>query len=149
MQEAVYGTILGGQEGQKFLSRAKESPFFIQPVFRDDGFFMLVSQFQADQHFLMAYLEDYKMDPTAASPLLTFSVFTDYADELDLSLVRSEVVNQGINDDEAVKVINGMMSAYTQDDEYEQVHNFNQTPEKFDVDDYISRQNQRWKLWWS
>lgn len=115
-------------------------------MFRDDGFFMLVSQFQADQHFLMAYLEDYKMDPTAASPLLTFSVFTDYADDLDLSLVRSEVVNQGINDDEAVKVINGMMTAYTQDDEYEQVHNFNQTPEKFDVDDYISRQNQRWKV---
>eukprot|EP00545_Synedropsis_sp_CCMP1620_P007941 CAMPEP_0119015512 /NCGR_PEP_ID=MMETSP1176-20130426/11157_1 /TAXON_ID=265551 /ORGANISM="Synedropsis recta cf, Strain CCMP1620" /LENGTH=214 /DNA_ID=CAMNT_0006968811 /DNA_START=190 /DNA_END=834 /DNA_ORIENTATION=- len=142
---SVHGMVLKGEEGLGVLSRAKESPFFIQPVFRDDGFFMLVCQYQADQHFLMAYLEDYKMDPARASPLLTFSLFPDYAEELDLTLVRTDVINNGVLDDEALKVVQGMLDAYRKDDEYENVRNFNKDPELFDIDDYISRQNQRWK----
>ena len=127
------------------LARAKESPFFIQPVFRDDGFFMLLSQFQADQHFLMTYLEDYKMDPACASPLLTFSIFVDYAQDFDLAMVRVDALSKGIQDDEALKVVNNMVDFYRKDDEYALVHAFNHTPDKFDVDDYISQQNQRWK----
>eukprot|EP00978_Attheya_sp_CCMP212_P011957 scaffold29670_cov55-Attheya_sp.AAC.10 len=46
-------------------------------VFRDGGFFMLVTQFQELSHFIMAYLEDYKFDPARAQPLLTFSVLDD------------------------------------------------------------------------
>jgi ATP synthase F1 complex assembly factor 1 len=145
-KDAVHGTTLKGSEGINVLERAKESPFFIQPVFRDDGFFMLVSQYQADHHFLMAYLEDYKMDPARASPLLTFSLFADYADELDLTLVRTDVVNNGVLDEEALKVVVGMLDAYRHEDEYEQVRIFNQAPDQFDIDDYISRQNQRWKV---
>jgi hypothetical protein len=121
------------------------SPFFVQPVFRDDGFFMMVSQFQAPNHFLMAYLEDFKMDPTSAQPLLTFSIFDDYADSKDLTLVRADILNRGLHDDDGFKVVQHMVQAYLQDEEYMSVHAFNKKPETFDYDDYISRQNLKWK----
>ncbi|KAL7580074.1 hypothetical protein ACA910_005059 [Epithemia clementina (nom. ined.)] len=85
-KDSVFGIVLKGEDGKTVLSRASSSPFFIQPVFREDGFFNLISQFQSPSHFLLAYLEDYKMDPHAASPLLTFSVFDDYAESKDVSL---------------------------------------------------------------
>lgn len=121
------------------------SPFFIQPVFRDDGFFMMISQFLQPSHFFMAYLEDYKMDPSRAQPLLTFSVFNDYADEQDLTLVRCEIVNKGVQDDEGLKVVNNMLDAYRNDSDFLGVEAFNKASNSFDVDDYISRQNEKWK----
>jgi ATP11 protein len=94
----------------------------------------------------MTYLEDYKLDPARASPLLTFSVFVDYADhDLDLTMVRTDVIARTIDDHEASKVVSNMIDAYRKDEQYALVHTFNHEPEKFDFDDYISQQNQRWK----
>jgi hypothetical protein len=106
---------------------------------------MLISQFQEPSHFLMAYLEDYKMDPARAQPLLTFSVFDDYAEEKDLALVRADILNKGIEDDEGLKIVKNMLDVYTRDDDYSGVKTFNKKPEHFDFDDYISQQNEKWK----
>ena len=121
------------------------SPFFVQPVFRDDGYFMMVSQFQAPGHFLMAYLEDYQMDPAGAQPLLSFSVFDDYAEDMDLTLVRADILNRGIHDDEGYKIVQNMLDGYVRDDEYMAVYGFNKKPDSFDLDDFIARQNEKWK----
>ena len=121
------------------------SPFFIQPVFRDDGYFMMVSQFQEPSHFLMAYLEDYQMDPAGAQPLITFSVFDDYADDKDLTLVRADILNKGIQDDEGLKIVQNMLDGYVRDDEYMAVYGFNKKPDAFDLDDFIARQNEKWR----
>ena len=121
------------------------SPFFVQPVFRDDGYFMLISQFQEPSHFFMAYLEDFKMDPARAQPLLTFSVFDDYASSKDLTLVRADILNKGIADDEGRKIVQSLLDAYTNDDEYMVVNAFNKKPETFDLDDLIARQNEKWR----
>jgi ATP synthase F1 complex assembly factor 1 len=114
-------------------------------VFRDNGYFMMISQFQEPSHFLMAYLEDYKMDPTGAQPLLTFSVFDDYAEEKDLTLVRADILNGGIHEDEGYKLVQSMLDVYVKDDEYMEVNSFNKKPDAFDLDDFISRQNEKWK----
>jgi len=121
------------------------SPFFIQPIFRDDGFFMMISQFQEPSHFLMAYLEDYKMDPRSAQPLLTFSVFNDYADSKNVSLVRVDILNPGIEDNEGKKIVQNAVESYMIEEEFTTVKMFNKKPDKFDVDDYISRQNEKWR----
>ena len=121
------------------------SPFFVQPVFRDDGYFMLVSQFQSPYHFLMAYLEDFKMDPSRAQPLITFSVFDDYASTKDITLVRADILNRGIADDEGLKIVQNMLDGYTNDEEYLLVTAFNKKPDTFDFDDFISRQNEKWR----
>ena len=118
------------------------SPFFVQPVFREDGFFMLVSQFQDPSHFLLAYLEDYKTNPTNAQPLLTLSVFDDYD---DLTLVRCDIVNKSIEDHEGLKIATSLLRSYHHDEEFPSVYAFNKTPNAFDIDDYISRQNQKWQ----
>jgi ATP11 protein len=122
------------------------SPFFVQPIFRDDGFFMMMSQFQSPSHFLMAYLEDYKMDPAAAQPLLTFSVFDDYAESKDLTLVRCDILNRGLHDSEGRRIVENVIESYTSDVEYyATVETFNLRPQSFDVDDFISRQNEKWR----
>ena len=121
------------------------SPFFVQPVFRDDGFFMLLSQYQEPTHFLLAYLEDYKMDPTGASPLMTFSVFNDLASTKNLSLIRVDILNKNIDDKEGMKVVRSVLDNYRKEVEFGTVKTFNEKPKAFDVDDYISRMNERWK----
>jgi hypothetical protein len=144
-RDNVHGIVLKGTEGQTILKRAKDCPYFVQPVFRDDGFFMLMSEFQEPSHFLLAYLEDYKMDPARAQPLMTFSVFLDYATKYDMTLVRCDIVNKGIQDDEGLKVVNCLLDSYKTDEEYLTVKTFNKHPNTFDIDDYISCQNQKWK----
>ncbi|CAJ1954587.1 unnamed protein product [Cylindrotheca closterium] len=144
-KDNVHGLVMKGEDASTVLSRAASSPFFIQPVFRDDGYFMLISQFFEPSHFIMAYLEDYKMDPSAAQPLLTFSVFDDYAEEKDLTLVRADVLNKGIEDAEGLKIVKNMLDKYSLEDEYMDVYAFNKKPETFDFDDFISQQNQKWK----
>lgn len=144
-KERVHGGIMSGEEGKLILERADKTPFFIQPIFRENGFFMLLSQFQTPSHFLMAYLEDYKMDPNRAQPLMTFSLFNDLADSHDLSLVRCDIINKGIEEDEGRKVMQNILSAYRIDEEYTKVKGFNEEPNTFDVDEFISCMNQKWK----
>jgi ATP11 protein len=105
---------------------------------------MLLSQFQDPSHFLCAYLEDYKMDPQAATPLVTFSVFNDYAVEKNISLVRADVLNRGIHDQESRYVVSQLLSHYCTIEDFAAVKIFNKHPDQFDVDDFISRQNARW-----
>lgn len=144
-KENVHGLVLKGETSKDLLKRAAASPFFIQPVFRDDGYFMLISQFQTPYHFLMAYLEDFKMDPSRAQPLITFSVFDDYASSKNITLVRADILNRGIADDEGLKIVQNMLEGYTNDEEYMLVNAFNKKPETFDFDDFISRQNEKWR----
>lgn len=145
LQEGVIGLVLSGKEAAPIIPRAVLSPFFIQPIFREDGHFMLVSQFFEPSHFIMAYLEDYKMDPAAAQPLLQFSVFDDYAESKDLTLIRADVLNRGIDEGEGLKVVNSMLANYKDDDRYLNVRAFNSMPDSFDLDAYIAGQSEQWK----
>lgn len=145
-KKGVRGGFLNGKEGVAVLERAEKTPFFIQPIFRDDGFFMLLSQFQSPSHFLLAYLEDYKMDPNRAQPLMTFSIFNDLVESHDISLVRCDVINKGIEESEGQKVMDMLLDSYRVDEDFSRwVKHFNEQPEKFDADDYISCMNQKWK----
>ena len=142
-KDNVVGLVLSGQRGRTLLERAAQSPFFVQPVFREDGFFMLLSQFQKPSHFLLAYLEDYKMDPHSATPLLTFTVLDDYATTKDVCLVRCDIVNRSIRDDEGHRIVSELITNYL--DEYGEVQTFNANPKDFHIDDFISRMEQQWK----
>ena len=107
---------------------------------------MLLSQFQSPSHFLLAYLEDYKMDPNKAQPLITFSIFNDLVESHDMSLIRCDVINKGIEDDEGHRVMDMLLQSYKVDEDFSRwVQQFNEEPANFDVDDYISCMNQKWK----
>ncbi len=117
------------------------SPFFIQPVFRGEGHFLIVSQFQTPNYFLLALLEDYKMDPAAAQPLLTISVFDDLAETKDVVLLRCDIINRGIEDGEGYKLCQNLINDYL---EFEGVHMFNKKPDEFDVDAFVKEKEQKW-----
>ena len=106
---------------------------------------MMVSQFQTPAYFLMAYLEDYKMDPQAATPLLTFTIFDDYAESKNLALVRCEIQNKSITDEEGRKIVTSVLENYSEDMSFGIVRTFNERPDSFDIDDYISQMRERWK----
>jgi len=120
--------------------------FFISPIFRDSGFFMLVSQFMEPNHFVFAYLEDYRLDPTRAQPLLSVTIFDELVNSHDITLVRCDVVNRGVSDHEAYRVMQSHLDAYySMKEEFELVQTFNLAPNLFDVDDYISRKSIKWR----
>jgi hypothetical protein len=85
------------------------------------------------------------MDPNRAQPLITFSIFNDLANSHNLSLVRCDIINKGIEDDEGRKVMQHLLEAYRTENEYDIVQTFNKEPNKFDFDDFISRMNKKWK----
>jgi ATP synthase F1 complex assembly factor 1 len=144
-QKDTTSIAFNGEEGRDFLRRAKSCPFFIQPIFREEGFFNLLCQFQSPSFFLLAYLDDYKTSPEKANPLVTFSVFDDLATSHDLTLVRGEVVDRSVTFEEGEKIIKAMIHAYKDDNEFQHVEAFNKTPEKFDFEAYISLQRKNWK----
>jgi len=146
-KENVAGLIISnGKVVKDMLSRASKSPYFVQPVFRENGFFMLVSQFISPTHFLFAYLEDYKMDPNRAQPLLTFSVFDDLCHDKDLGLVRCDIVNKGITHNEGIQIVQNTIDSYAKEGEYSIVKTFNSQPGNFDVEDYIAIQRRKWNM---
>lgn len=77
---------------------------------------------------------------------MTFSIFNDLAKSHDISLVRCDVINKGIDESEGQKVMDLLLDSYKVEEDYSRwVKHFNEQPEKFDADDYISCMNQKWK----
>merc|ERR1712238_483873 len=79
-----------------------------------------------------------------AQPLMTFSVFDDYAREKKLTLVRADILNAGIDAGEGLKVVKSMLDNYKDDAKFLVVKAFNKKPDSFDIDDYITQQNVKW-----
>ena len=122
-----------------------ESPFFIHPVFREEGHFIIISQFQKPNYFLLAFLEDYKMDPARAQPLLTISIFDDMAEEKDITLVRCDIINRGIEEDEGYNICKSLLDDYGDEEKFRNVHMFNKVPDSFDVDAFVKEKEGQWK----
>merc|ERR1712008_622904 len=112
------GLTLDAATGKRVLSRGEQCPFFLHPVFRGEGHFMIVSQFQAPNYFLLALLEDYRANPASAQPLLTISVFDDFAAGSDVNLVRCDVINSGIEDAEGHAICQRLLDDYGNDDDF-------------------------------
>lgn len=144
-KERTFARALSSDDaGHAVLERAARCPFLVQPVFREGGFFTLLSQFQDPCHFFLAYLEDYRADPNRAQPLVSFSIFPELADDVGVHLMRCEVINKGIDEAEGLRVAESVLDMYAKDEEFEKVIQFNERPAEFDVDDYISYQNRKW-----
>jgi ATP synthase F1 complex assembly factor 1 len=140
------GTVLSGEDGFKVLSRAQECSFFVQPIFREGGFFTLVSQFQSPSYFLLAYLEEYKSDASTSQPLIAISVYNDLASTKHITLIRGEVINKGILLEEGEKIIHQLIEAYRDDDLfYGHVRTFNKNPSKFNYNNFLEQQRLKWK----
>lgn len=59
-------------------SSGVSNPFFIFPVRKHSGYYMLLAQNQ-EKSFIYTYLEDYKKDPNNATPYLVITMFDELA----------------------------------------------------------------------
>ena len=117
-KEQVHGLSVDSVKGRSILARAAQCPFFIHPLFRDAGHFMLLSQYQSPNYFLFAYLEDYRSDPINAKPLLTISIFNDMAETKGVTLVRCDIIDRGIHENEGLRICKYLLNDYAQDTEF-------------------------------
>lgn len=68
--------ILSGYQFNLLKKRTKASPFFIFPIMRNGGHFLLLSQSQDNSH-LFTYLEDFKKSPETATPYFVLTMFDE------------------------------------------------------------------------
>lgn len=85
------------------------------------------------------------MDPARAQPLLTISIFDNLAEEKDLTLVRCDIINQGIEEDEGYKICKNLLDGYVEEEDFRNVHMFNKKPDAFDVDAFVKEKEVIWK----
>ena len=85
------------------------------------------------------------MDPARAQPLLTISIFDDMAEEKDVTLVRCDIINRGIEEDEGYNICKSLLDDYRDEGKFRNVHMFNKVPDSFDVDAFVKEKEGQWK----
>ncbi|OQS07591.1 hypothetical protein THRCLA_00413 [Thraustotheca clavata] len=126
---------------ETLISRAKECPFFVMPVYRvnqetkEEGFFTMLSQFQ-DKCFLITTLDAYRENPAQAPPVLTISLFDDLLTTKELALIRGDVANL-LDKPEAQVLFHALLKRYIDDKHFDMVHAFNKRPNEFNFDEYL------------
>jgi hypothetical protein len=126
-------------EFEKLKQRGANCPFFIHPIARDTGYFVMLSQYQ-DKSFLLTYLEDFKKNPAAAQPYLTITIYDELQHTKDLVLVRSDICALAtLNKQDSDQLTRTIVSSYIDDAMYNNVFTFNKAPNEFNFDDYVKQ----------
>jgi ATP synthase mitochondrial F1 complex assembly factor 1 len=89
-------------------------------------------------HIIFTGLEDYKARGTQASPYLTVTYNTEFAEIKDTMFVRGDVVFPSkLNDEEAKWLLETDQSFYLNDSQYKLVERFNKQTRKFEFKDVL------------
>ena len=100
------GCSVAAEEHLKITERARESPLFIFPVRREQGHFLLLSQFNAPSDmFVMTFLEDYKQNPAAAQPWLSVTLFGELLTSKAVGLLRVDIAPERLSKQEGEHVL--------------------------------------------
>lgn len=133
-KDDAVATTLSADEFQALVKRAEAAPYFIFPVYRQEGFFNMLCQFQ-QSCFLITYLEAFKENPSAAPPCVAVSLYDDLLEKKELTLVRADVINM-LDKTESSLLLKQLLASYQDDKLYEHVDKFNNKPEQFDFEAY-------------
>lgn len=68
--------VLTGYQSNLLKNRIKASPFFIFPIMRKGGHFLLVSQTLENSN-MFTYLDDFKKSPETATPYFVLTLFDE------------------------------------------------------------------------
>ncbi len=97
---------------------------------------MLVAQNQ-DKSFIYTFLEDYKANPSNATPYLVVTMFDELVFKKGVGLVRGDVIGD-LSKKESEIIFNMTRHYYTNDSYYQQVITFNREPTKFNYQEHIN-----------
>ncbi|CAN0853236.1 ATP synthase mitochondrial F1 complex assembly factor 1 [Linum grandiflorum] len=121
--------------------RAADCKYFVIPLWRGSGYTTMFAQVQMP-HIIFTGLEDYKARGTQASPYITVSFYTDFADSKDLVLIRGDIVfTSKLSDEEAQWLLETTQSFYLNDSRYTLVERFNKQTRDFEFKDVLQTLN--------
>ncbi|CAM9849675.1 unnamed protein product [Ectocarpus sp. 4 AP-2014] len=130
-REDSLGTVIPGDSLDDLQAKAKKCPMFVLPVWRDEGHFMMLSQYQ-DKCFLLTYLEDYKVNPGGAQPYATISMYNDLVDSKGLGLIRADIT-PNLTKKEVDRLVRLVIRFYSPH-AHHHVEAFNLRPQEFDLE---------------
>jgi hypothetical protein len=109
---------------------------FLLPVKKANGFFNLVLQNQ-DKSFIYTFLEDYKNDPSTATPYLVVTLFDELSFSKGLVLVRGDIIGD-LTVAESEKLFLMTKEFYSIEHLNKKVIDFNKNSRKFDVNAHLN-----------
>ena len=119
-----------------YFSSAKANPFFVFPVRKSTGYYVLVAQNQ-DKSFIYTFLEDYKQNPQNATPYLVITMFDELVFKKGVALVRGDVI--GDLSKKESEIIFGMTKLYyTNESFYKDVVTFNRDSARFNYQEHMN-----------
>ncbi|XP_010052241.2 ATP synthase mitochondrial F1 complex assembly factor 1 [Eucalyptus grandis] len=117
--------------------RSVDCRYFVIPLWRGSGYVTMFAQVQMP-HMLLTGLEDYKASGTQASPYMTVTFYTEFAESKDLVLIRGDVVfTSKLSDAEAKWLLETTQSFYLNDTRYKLVERFNKQTRDFEFKDVL------------
>eukprot|EP00939_MAST-03C_sp_MAST-3C-sp1_P002832 g2832.t1 len=131
------GAIFSDTDNNTIRHRARQCPTFIWPVRRDEGYFVMLSQWQ-ENHCLFTFLDDYKKNPAMANPWLVVSLYDEFVAEHRLSLVRGSFSPPHLTRGECTRLVGLLHRFYVQDNFYRTVEDFTLRPKTFDATKHLT-----------
>lgn len=132
-------SVISANQFELLEKRAKASPYFIFPLRRKSGYFLLLSQAQGQTN-LFTYLEDYKRHPESSNPYFVLTLFEELQAKKGIIPVRGDIIDNRISQNEAEVLMMAFLAHYIEGGLYEEtIFLFNQEPEKFDHSRFIEK----------
>lgn len=131
------GTAIKAQLHHALEQRSISCRHFVIPLWRGSGYTNMFIQVQMP-NMLFTGLEDYKRRGTQASPYLTVTHYTEFADSKGVVLVRGDVVLPSkLSDSEARWLLETSQTFYLNDVKYRLVERFNKETHEFEFNDVL------------
>lgn len=132
----VVATTMDEGEYNLLRSRAAICPFFVIPVRRDEGHFVMLVQWQ-NNVCLFTFLDEYKKNPHAAEPWAALTMYNELIPTHNMALARSDYNPFHLKKPEAQRLMDIVRVYYTQGNQYEMVEAFNHRPDTFDFERHL------------
>ena len=142
-QDVVVGT-MARAEFDSFKANSIACPMFLVPVTKNSdssAYFNMVSQIQDGKHCLLSSLEDFRQNPTGASPLMVVTIYDELVADKGIALIRGDIINQlDISKANAAGVLKHLRHFYS--NQFTLVKQFNKEPRSFDYSDFMQKHRQ-------
>ena len=136
-------TVISAHQFELFLKRSMGAPYFVFPVARKGGHFMLLAQSQGTSN-LFTYLEDFKRSSEAATPYFVLTLFSELKVTKQIVPVRGDIVDHKVTKAEAATLMTAFLAHYIEGGLFEEtVRVFNHEPDRFNYQKFTTNYIER------
>lgn len=139
VKPGIVPSVLSDVEHDLLVKRNSTCPLNLYPIYRNSGFFLLLSQYQDANHVVFCNMEDYKRDPHSAMPWLVITMYTELHKSKKVVLLRGDITNKNLQKDEAIRILKLWKLMYLDQsgEFFMHVQKLNQTPGEFDIERFL------------